>query len=301
VIRLTKKAKTKITVTVGLCIKNSEKTVKKAVESIINQKYPTELMEIIVVDGGSKDRTMSIVTRMISKIDIPTKVYFDEGKGLGAARQIVVDNANGKYILFVDGDVEVPNDFVQRQVDFMEKNSRVGIAVGKYMYKEGTLIATLQNLYSYMTEFVGNDATIYRAEALRQVSGFDENIKGAFEDLDIMARLRVRGWELHINEKAKFYHNPRENWGALWIEQEWSGYGGHYFRHKHRDSITPFTLWQKVPLITFVGTLKLAIKAYKSLHQSKSFLMPFLFSFRTVPWWFGFARSHINGYGHETS
>lgn len=49
-------------VTVGLCVKNSEKTVKDTVDSIIKQKYLPNLMEIIVVDGDSKDRTLSIVT-----------------------------------------------------------------------------------------------------------------------------------------------------------------------------------------------------------------------------------------------
>ena len=300
-IRLLNKTRAKTKVTVGLCVKNSGKTVKGAINSVINQTYPSELVEIIVVDGGSKDETLSVVTDMASNTNTRVEIHFDEGRGLGAARQMVVDNANGNYVIFVDGDVELVNDFVQKQVDFMEKNPRVGIAVGKYLYKEGTLIASLQNLHHYITEFLGNDATIYRTKALRQVGGFDINIKGACEDLDMMAKLRVRGWELSINKKAKFYHSPRETWRAFWIEQKWFGYGGHYFVHKHKHMNTPFPLWYKVPSVTFVATLKVAVKAYRLLHKKESFLMPLLFSLGTISWWLGFAKSNLDGYGHEAN
>lgn len=311
VIRLINKTRAKAKVTVGFCVRNSEQTVKEAINRIINQTYPSELMEIIVVDGNSKDKTLSIVTDILSKTDIQTKIYSDEGIGLGYARQMVVDYAEGKYIVFVDGDVELLNDFVQEQVDFMEQDSKIGVAVGKYMFREANLIATLQNLNCYLLcdQLANKDETIshginygtsiYRAKALRQVGGFDKKIKGAGEDADIMARIKAKGWGLSINKKAIYYHKPRDNFGAFWLEQKWFGYGDHYFRHKHSN--IPFILWRRIPIITFAGNLKIAVEAYKSVHQKKSFLMPLLFSLGTISWWLGFAKSNLDGYGHEAN
>ena len=50
-------------VTIGICVKNTEKTILDAINSILEQDYPTDLMEIIFVDDGSEDRTLSIPGR----------------------------------------------------------------------------------------------------------------------------------------------------------------------------------------------------------------------------------------------
>ena len=47
-------------VTVGMCVKNCAATIKEAIESVLNQDFPHELMELIIVDGNSEDETLSI-------------------------------------------------------------------------------------------------------------------------------------------------------------------------------------------------------------------------------------------------
>lgn len=302
-IRMTTQSRPKTKITIGLCVKNSEKTVKEAINSIINQRYPKELMEIIVVDGGSEDNTLSIVTDMISNADMQARICSDDGKGLGYARQMVVDHADGRYIIFVDGDVELLDDFVEKQVEFMEHNPKVGVTVGRYTYKEGrarALISTLWNLSHHVTfkGFLGNDATIYRCEAIRQVGGFDKNIKGACEDVDLIARIRAKGWIFRVSEKARFYHNSRDNLTDFWVEQNWFGYGKHYFAHKNKDRLT---FWRNFPLAYFFFGLKTALRAYEFSREKKSFLLPLFFVFQKMGWWIGFIQSHLDGYGHEKS
>ena len=57
---------------------------------------------------------------------------------------------------------------------------------------------------------LGTDGTIFRLEALRQVEGFDKNIRGAAEDTDVILRIRKEGWTFSANEDAQFYHNCRQ-------------------------------------------------------------------------------------------
>jgi len=116
-------------VTIGMCVKNAETTIKEAIESILNQDFPPELMELIIVDGCSNDRTLSIIKDCLWRVKFRTKIFTANG-GLGWQRQIVVENAEGDYILWVDADMILTNDYVKRQVDFMEKNPKVGIAKG---------------------------------------------------------------------------------------------------------------------------------------------------------------------------
>ena len=103
-------------------------------------------------------------------------------RGLGKARQLVVNKANGKCIIFADADVKLFDDFTKKHVSFVEENPNVGVAFGKPMNQEGTLVSTVWNLHCYATGgSVGNCATIYRPEAIEEVHGFDPNIKRAIE------------------------------------------------------------------------------------------------------------------------
>jgi glycosyltransferase involved in cell wall biosynthesis len=286
-----------IKITIGICVKNSEKTIRKTLLSIVCQSYPHNLLEIIVVDGGSRDRTLSIIRNV--EMDIPLKLFSDEGRGLGIARQIVVNNAIGEYIIFVDSDAELLFDFVQKQVEFLENNPKIGIAFGRYLFREEeTGIATLQNLFNGIVDWVGNDATVYRMKSLGETNGFDRRIKGAGEDLDIIIRFRKKGWLVRMNPEAGFYHSPRKNWRELWMEQQWFGYGFHLLTHKHRWE---FPIWRKLPILTLISTFLIIIKSYRQFQQKRVFLIPLLFFLMKIPWWIGFTRSHIDDYGHYNS
>jgi len=282
--------------TIGVCVKNSEKTIKEAIDSIVSQKYSTALIQLIVVDGCSNDKTMSIIAKTTAKTSIKVETYSDRGGGLGLARQIVVDKANGKYIIFVDADVKLFNDFAKNQVQFMEDNPNIGIAYGKPMLQEGPLASSVWNLYQFT---LGNNAaTIYRPEALRRVGGWDPNIKGAGEDSDLTDRIQTKGFLVSMNEQARFVHKNRENIRDLLAEQSWFGYGGHYLSHKRNHQ---YPTWRANPIGAFRYGLKTAFKAYRLTYKKISFLIPSQMVLNNISWWIGFYKAHFDGYGHKIS
>ena len=136
---------TKPKVTVGVCVRNSEDFIKETIESILAQDYPHELMELIFVDDGSEDNTLSVIQSYVPTIDFKTKVFHTSWKGLGHARNTVVVNAEGDFILWIDGDMVISSDFVRKLVEFMEQRCKVGITKGKQALKPGAnLLATLE-------------------------------------------------------------------------------------------------------------------------------------------------------------
>ena len=118
-------------VTVGLCVKNDAYTITEAIDSVLSQDFQHELMELVIVDGCSHDRTLPIIRERLSKTDIMYKI-FSENTGLGYARQVVVDNALGTYIVWVDGDVILSRSYISQQVDFMERHPQAGITQGAF-------------------------------------------------------------------------------------------------------------------------------------------------------------------------
>jgi len=291
-------------VTLGVCVKNSEATIRKAMESIIDQDFPHELMELIVVDGNSKDKTLSIVQEVLSKLNIQSKILH-ENRGLGQARQIVVENARGDYILWVDADLTLPKNYVRRQVEFMDLNNAVGIAGGRYgMLPEANLIATLENILYVVnisehvekanTKLPGTEGSIFRLKALKQVGGFDENIIGAGEDIDVARRVRAAGWLTFITQNV-FYESCRDTWASHWYQYIWWGYGAYYVHHKHGGL---FPLWQITPPVAFLTTLLRSPRAFRLTHRKAVLLWPFQCFFKMTAYCLGFIKAHLDDYGH---
>ncbi|MEM2507021.1 MAG: glycosyltransferase [Nitrososphaeria archaeon] len=286
-------------VTIGVCVKNCENTISTAIKSIINQDYDHKRIEIIFVDDGSTDRTLSIIKSDISNVDIETKVFHHEWRGLGVARNIVVDNARGKYIIWVDGDMELSTDFVRKSVEFMENNPSVGVGKGKYgLLIKGNIVSDLESIEYFTTTFknkhsfhstsLGTGGSIYRVEAIKKVEGFDKNITGAGEDSDIEYRMKNAGWTLGITS-AIFHEKRRETWRSLWDEYFWRGLGASKLFEKGEIKEI-YKLWP--PIITIVELRRVQL-AYKLTRRKIVFLLPFHYIFKRLAWFYGFLKGSL--------
>lgn len=286
-------------VTIGVCVRNCENTIRSTIESISKQDYPHELMEIIFVDDGSEDRTLFIINNYVSKIDMKVKVFHHKWKGLGTSRNVVVKNAKGKYIIWVDGDMILPSNHVRKQVEFMEKNPRVGIAKARYgILPKGNLIEVLENipfvLYdlkngSLDSKLPGTGGAIFRTEAIRQVSGFDSKLKGTGEDQDAAFRVRKKGW-LIKRSSAIFYERRPKSWGEVWKKWFWYGLGDFDLYLKNRNI---FSLFGMNPLAGLLRGLLHILPAYKLVHRKFVFLLPFHYVLQMAAWCFGFISGNI--------
>ena len=89
---------------------NVESYLRKCLDSIVGQTY--KKLEIILVDDGSTDGSGSICDEY-AKEDHRIKVIHKDNDGVSSARNIGIDNVEGKYILFVDADDIVNERYVE--------------------------------------------------------------------------------------------------------------------------------------------------------------------------------------------
>lgn len=105
-------------VSVIIPVYNTEKYLKKCIESVINQTYRN--LEIICIDDGSTDRSLNILKQFESK-DNRIRIIQQENKGVSAARNIGIDNTNGKYLMFVDSDDWIESNMVAELFSLAER------------------------------------------------------------------------------------------------------------------------------------------------------------------------------------
>ena len=103
---------------------NVEKYVRKTLESIFESTLPKSELEVIVVNDGTKDNSMSIVNEFAAKFD-NLKIINQENQGLSVARNTGLKAARGKYVWFVDSDDWVEYDslpFLLKHLEHSDKD-----------------------------------------------------------------------------------------------------------------------------------------------------------------------------------
>jgi glycosyltransferase involved in cell wall biosynthesis len=99
-------------ISIVIPVKNGESTIGECIDSIINSDYDKSCFEIIIVDDGSTDRTVSIVNSFSFS---GLHLLFQEKckKGPSAARNRGVSKAKGNIIVFTDADCRIHRDFLK--------------------------------------------------------------------------------------------------------------------------------------------------------------------------------------------
>jgi len=287
----------KIKVTIGICIRNEEKTIKRTMESIIRQDFPHELMEVIIVDDGSEDNTLQVVLDFAREMHMNVRVFHSSWKGLGPARNQVVTNARGDYIIWVDGGTVLPRDHVRKQIEFMERHPNIGIAKARCAaLEEKNIVSILEDLQYRAYDFrysgkvnsfvLGTCGATYRTRAIREIGGFDNSFKGSGEDFDVECRMREKGWLLY-RTSAIFFREHLRTWKSIWNEGLKYGYGGCYTIRKYKWKVL------KRLLLSILDGLINAKTAYVLTRRKIAFLLIFHHAFKKLAWFFGFLKYHL--------
>ncbi|MBO8130393.1 MAG: glycosyltransferase [Candidatus Marinimicrobia bacterium] len=232
---------------------NSKKTIKECVSSIVSQDYPEDSFEILIIDDGSNDGTRDILKEIGRGKNI--KLFFHaENRGLAAARNTGIGNANGEILLFVDSDMILSERFLQKVNNLFARDDIIGV-IGKRISHHTVKMDKYQryrNEYKRIKNwskpipfyyFLFN-LTAVRKEVIEEVGYFNETYKiWGGEDNDLAYRI-------YKKYPAGLYFNP-----------ELIGYHRHYKPLKNElENIYKFAMIN-LPMLVRGG--EEMVKAYK--------------------------------------
>jgi glycosyltransferase involved in cell wall biosynthesis len=172
-------------VSVVITTKNEEEHIGSCLESIRNQSYPQEKIEIIVVDNNSSDKTKEISGRYSEKV-------YNFGPERSSQRNYGVKQANGKYFLYLDADMILSGNIISECVNKCEQEGCIALYIPERVIGKGFWITVRDFERSFYNATVIDCVRFIRRDKFLEIGGFDENLTGP-EDWDLDRRIREVG------------------------------------------------------------------------------------------------------------
>jgi len=200
---------------------NRERLLDQALRSLLDQSYPQERYEIIVVDDGSLDGTAALVQDLAQKYPGRLQYFRQTNRGPAAARNLGIHRAKGEFIAFIDDDCIADSHWLREITQGYDLPLVAGVG-GTIKSGEASTLAAQYCAHIRMNETPGiiGDRIVwlitanasFRREALTLANGFDESIDyPGGEDADLCLRLVKHGFTFKYNPHAVVFHRHKQS------------------------------------------------------------------------------------------
>ncbi len=240
-----------------------------AIHSVIEKTQGINF-EIFVVDNNSQDGSIEAIEKEFPNIDI---IKSPVNAGFGAANNLAIKQAKGKYIFCLNTDTLLINNAIKIMYDYMEKEENNNVAVCgaalynfegkacicggnlpsiydilwkfglrtllKKQYKKYCIGLTADNYNNYENiGYVTGADIFFRKSVLDEVGLFDEKFFMYFEETDLCKRIRDKGYDIKLVKDAKIIHlEGQSNKNTLQKKEISKRSEFYYFRKHHPNQI----------------------------------------------------------------
>ena len=108
-------------VSVIVPVYNSEKYIKRCIESILNQSFSE--FELILINDGSKDNSQKILEEYKKKYEDKIELVNQTNIGVAKTRNKAIKLAKGQYIMFIDNDDYIDKDYIEKHMQKIEETN----------------------------------------------------------------------------------------------------------------------------------------------------------------------------------
>lgn len=165
---------------------NRTSVLPNAIQSVRNQTYAD--WELIIVDDGSTDNTKEVVESYLHEKRI--RYFYQENKGVSAARNYGMSLAGGEYLVFLDSDDRLLSETLEGFNRVAAENASIDVFVaGYYRNKHGDSHKHLAKENVYNATLPGT--FMIRKDFIESMGGYDPQLKYA-ENTDLFYRIEQK-------------------------------------------------------------------------------------------------------------
>ena len=201
-----------IKVSIIVPIYNTEKYLRKCLNSLVNQTL--EEIEIIVINDGSPDNSQEIIDEYVGKYPAKIKSYRTNNCGVGAARNLALQHANGKYIAFVDSDDYVDLNMYEKMYNEAEEK-KSDIVICSIMIENGgkSYPNEISNIFSdakINTMMFGNTSVCNKLYRKSIIEGLLFNSQIWYEDVDYGIKAILNAERISLVNEPLYHYLVRQ-------------------------------------------------------------------------------------------
>ena len=229
---------------ISLCIiaYNEEESLPGLFQDILAQTYPHNLIEVVLVDAMSTDRTFTMMQDFSKEATTFQQVVVAQNpkKTQPSGWNVAIQTATGDAIIRVDAHAHIPPEFVANHVRCLEDGEAVSggprpnLILNPTTWKETLLLAESSMFGSGIASYRRSSVTeryyvntmfhaAYRREVFETVGLFNENLIRT-EDNEMHYRIRKAGYKLCFDPTIVSYQHTRSSLGKMLKQKYANGY-----------------------------------------------------------------------------
>jgi glycosyltransferase involved in cell wall biosynthesis len=253
-------------VSIIISSRNEEKFIGKCLDSIVGQVYPKEKLELLVVDGMSRDKTREIV-KEYSQIYSFIKLLENPMKVTPFAMNIGIRSSHGEVVILVNAHSILEKNFLHNSIDYLKKTDADAVGGMLQSINEGSsLIAkaipiTTDSIFgaggkryrSRLDEGFVKDTLpycAYRKEVIEKIGLIDEELIRD-QDEEFNYRILKNGGKIYYTPKIRSYLFIRPSLKKLWKQHFQYG----YFKPLVLKKIGGILTWRQTIPSLFVSSM----------------------------------------------
>lgn len=251
-------------VSIILPLRNEARHIERTLGSVLNQTFPQDRTEIILVDGMSSDGTRNVLDRY-RRAYPNVRVLDNPSRTTPHALNLALGASTGDPIVRIDGHCEIAPDYIERCVGLLAASGAAN--VGGRMRPQGTTtvgraiamaletpVGVGGGRFHYLERQEYVDTVYlgaYRREVLEEIGFFDEYFVRN-QDTELNFRIRKAGFGILLSPDIVSSYTPRDSLRTLWHQLYRDGFWRTRVIAKHPCSIEPRHL---APPVLVLGLL----------------------------------------------
>jgi glycosyltransferase involved in cell wall biosynthesis len=255
-------------VSVIMSMYNDEKHIEKSLISLLNQAYPKNLFEIIIVDSASTDNSVFVVEKYIKKHKNIFLYKLPKKESITVALNKGIKESAGSIIVRLDCHVDSPANYIAESVTALldgkaDLVSGVIVPMGDNNVSKSVSLALSSHigigdarLYKFKEPVYAEKGYlgVYTKEMINSLGGYDENLDGA-DDFDLFYRIIKKGGKILILPGIRMVYYCRDSFLSLFKQYFKYGYTKVVVFKKYRKILSIKSIIPFIASIIFISLI----------------------------------------------